>query len=107
MIGAQSRRNATRRACCATCPADAPVVLYAPYPTIHLNAEALHMPIALWIVVAALLGLVVVVLARTFAFARPFEPVEQVEGMPFRAPQSYYRTPLVSSRLSERRILSA
>lgn len=40
------------------------------------------MPIALWIVLAALLGLVAVVLARTFAFARPFEPVEQVESIP-------------------------
>ena len=40
------------------------------------------MPIALWIVLAALLALIAVVLGRTFAFARPLEPVENVEGLP-------------------------
>jgi carboxypeptidase PM20D1 len=40
------------------------------------------MPIALWIVLAALLALIAVVLIRTFAFTRPFEPVTPVETIP-------------------------
>jgi carboxypeptidase PM20D1 len=40
------------------------------------------MPIALWIILIALLALIAVMLVRTFAFARPFEPAAPVEAIP-------------------------